>query len=269
MLAVCSTPEGYGFLYDFFCKKDDDSKKLIRAKSTDNPYLPQSYIDSLKEQYPPQLLQAYLAGEFCNLAQSSVFNEFSRARNATEEFAVEPGDRVVVGMDFNIGQCHFCAGVIRKEMGQDTLHFIASFVARDTYEIVQTLQTNFGNQILAGRVVVHPDAAGQAQQTASTKTDHQILREGGLQVVAQRANPNVQESIAHCNALLHHGRVKVNIDRCPQLVESLEKWAYDDNSRPQKGGESDFSHAGDAFRYACWSAMGGAKRSVGRGLRQY
>ena len=36
-IAVCSTPEGFGFLHDFFIENADDSKQLIRAKTTDNP----------------------------------------------------------------------------------------------------------------------------------------------------------------------------------------------------------------------------------------
>ncbi len=267
-IAVCSTPEGFGWLYNFFIKADDDSKRLIKAKTTDNPWLPPEYIASLREQYPPGLIEAYLNGEFCNLAQSSIFPEFDRKRNCSDVI-VEPSDTILVGIDFNINQCHFCAGVMRQELGQDVLHVVASFVERDTYAIVTRLQQVFGNQILANRVICFPDAAGQAQSTASTRTDHQILREGSLVVRPERRNPDVQESIAHVNALLHRGRLKVAVDRAPELTESLEQWSYDDNSRPCKGGENDYSHAGDSLRYLAWGAMGGAKRSMARGLRNY
>ena len=79
-IAVCSTPEGFGFLHDFFVEKMDDSKQLIRAKTTDNPYLPPEYIQSLRDQYPPALIESYLNGEFVNLAQSSIFMEYDRKR---------------------------------------------------------------------------------------------------------------------------------------------------------------------------------------------
>ena len=269
-IAVCSTPEGHRWMWQFFVKDDDDSKSLIRARTVDNPYLPDSYIESLRQQYPPQLLEAYLQGNFVNLAQSTIFNEFDRATHYTDVMQPESSETVVVGFDFNIGQCHGCAGVLRTEKGMSTLHILEGFVCRDTYEIVRTLQSRFGNQLLAGKVVIYPDAAGQAQSTSSTKTDHQILREGGLRVMAQRSNPNVQESIAHCNALLHNQRIRVNIDRCPDLVESLEMWSWDeDGNKPVKGGEHDMSHAGDAFRYLCWGAMNGGNRQMARGLRQY
>lgn len=267
-IAVCSTPEGFGWLYDFFVKTDDDSKRLIKAKTTDNPYLPDTYIQSLRDQYPPALIEAYLNGEFCNLAQSSIFNEFDRSRNSSTEI-VQQDDTVWIGADFNVGMCHFCCAVLREEMGNRVMHIVANYVVRDTHAMVSKIQQLFGNQILKGAVTIFPDPAGQAQSTSSTKTDHQILREGSIQVRAERKAPNVQESIAHCNVLFHQAKIKVVCQRCPELTESLEQWSYDERGKPMKGGNNDYSHSGDALRYLVWGLMNGAGRTMQRGIRTY
>ena len=267
-IAVCSTPEGFGWLYEFFVKNDDESKRLIKARTTDNPYLPDSYIESLRAQYPPALIEAYLNGEFCNLAQSSVFNEFDRARNSSTEI-VGPDDDVWIGADFNIGMCHFCCAVLRQEDGKQVMHVVANYVVRDTYAMVAKIQQLFGNQILRRGCTIFPDPAGQAQSTASTKTDHQILREGSIQVKAERKAPNVQESIAHCNVLFHQERIKVVPQRCPELMQSLEQWSYDERGKPMKGGNNDYSHSGDSLRYLVWGLMNGAGRTMQRGIRTY
>ena len=267
-IAVCSTPEGFGWLYEFFVQKDDDSKKLIRAKTTDNPYLPPEYIQSLRDQYPPALIEAYLNGEFCNLAQSTIFSDFDRNRNASTE-QVRPEDAVLVGLDFNIGLCHACVCVMRKEGIQDVLHVVDSFVTKNTYETAQHLQRFYGNQIVRRQLTCYPDASGGNQSTSSTKTDHQILKESGINVVSERRNPPVQETFAHCNVLFHRGLIRVNATKATHTTESLERWSYDEQSRPVKGGENDYSHGGDAFRYVVWGAMGGARRTMRRGMQVY
>ena len=176
---------------------------------------------------------------------------------------------MVAGLDFNIGICHGCIGVIRAEGQQRVLHVVRSFVTKNTHETVQFLQRNYGNQIVRKQMVCYPDAAGAAQSTSSTKTDHQILREGGITVQAERKNPAVSESFAHANALLHRGLVKVNDLQAKHTVDSLERWSYDEQGRPLKGGTNDYSHAGDAFRYLVWGALGGSRRTMARGIQIY
>ena len=45
-LDFVSTPEGFKFLYDFFVKKPHEKKKLIRAKTKNNPFISDSYIET-------------------------------------------------------------------------------------------------------------------------------------------------------------------------------------------------------------------------------
>ncbi len=61
---AATTPEGFGWAYETFEKNASDDTALIRAKTSDNPYLPEGFIDSLLENYPEQLIKAYLDGVF-------------------------------------------------------------------------------------------------------------------------------------------------------------------------------------------------------------
>ena len=92
-------------------------------------------------------------------------------------------------------------------------------------------------------------------RSSSTESDHDILRNAGIKVIAERRNPPVSETIAHANLHIHAGRVLVNPTNCPETVQSLENWGYDESLRPLKGGRNDLSHAGDAIRYLVWQAM--------------
>ena len=48
-----STPEGYGWMYNFFEEQKADNKRLYRGKSEDNPYLDPGFVEDLKTKYHP------------------------------------------------------------------------------------------------------------------------------------------------------------------------------------------------------------------------
>jgi hypothetical protein len=73
-----TTPEGHSWAFDTFEKNAKEDTRLIKAKTSDNPFLPEGFIDSLLENYPPQLIQAYLNGNFCNLTTGQVYDKFDR-----------------------------------------------------------------------------------------------------------------------------------------------------------------------------------------------
>jgi len=77
-VGVFTTPEGYKFTYKKWEKEDNEGYLLVRAATESNPYLPKSYIANLRASYPPQLIEAYLNGEFVNLTGGACYHCFSR-----------------------------------------------------------------------------------------------------------------------------------------------------------------------------------------------
>ena len=83
--AVATTPEGFRFAYQRWEKKRAAGYAIYRAPTYSNPYLPAGYIDSLRTTYPANLLEAYVEGRFVNLACGSVYPDFCRVKNHTDE----------------------------------------------------------------------------------------------------------------------------------------------------------------------------------------
>ncbi len=268
-IAVASTPEGFGFCYNFFVERDDDSKRLIKARTTDNIYLPESYIDGLRSQYPPNLLAAYLEGEFVNLASTTVFSEYDRMRHNTAVVKPEPDEAVYVGCDFNVNQCHQIYSVLRQERGMTVMHVFKQTVTKTTYELADLLQRLFPNQAVQRKIYVAPDAAGGAAHSSSTQTDHQILTAKHYRLICGRSNPGVFDSIAHTNSLFYQDRVRINFSTCPGLANACERWALDSKGQPIKGGSNDYSHEGDCLRYLTYWGQNGQHRTMAVGPRTY
>ena len=248
-LAVATTPEGYRWAYRTFIERAGEGKRLIKARTADNPYLPPDFIPSLKANYPPQLIAAYLNGEFTNLASCSVFPDYDRSLHSTSVIP-DGRDTIYIGIDLNVGNC-VTEHLVRRG---DELHFFGEAVYRDTQQIAEGLAELYPQHFAAGQLVLIPDAASKQRSTAASQaSDLTILKDAGHVVKVQQSNPLIQDRINTANVLISQNNLFVSND-CRHLRRSLEQLAYDDRGRPEKGaiGMEDLSHAADAATYATY-----------------
>lgn len=242
--AVGTTPEGFRFCYDRWVKRGGKKYAIYRAPTYSNPYLPESYIDGLRDSYPPQLLAAYLDGEFVNLASGGVYPDFDRELNRSRE-TIQPREVLHIGMDFNVLKMAAVVFVLRD--GKP--HAVDELVnVRDTPAMAELIKEKFKGHTIR----IYPDAAGQATSSKnSSESDHIILKKAGFQLVVNGSNPAVKDRINACNALILNGdgvrSLAINVDMCPNLTEALEQQAYDKHGAPDKSTGHD--HVADAYGY--------------------
>lgn len=250
---VTTTPEGFKFAYNQFVKQLRDKPSLrslyglIHASTYDNEAnLPDDYIDSLRASYPPQLIDAYLNGQFVNLASGSVYSSFDRRLNHTG--AVESANEPLhVGMDFNVLNMTATINVIRDDLPISVGELTK---VRDTPAMTRLLKERFKDR--GHDITVYPDASGQNTSSKdASESDLSILRQAGFTVRVNSRNPAVRDRVNAVNAMILNDRGerrwKVNTDRCPTLTEALEQQAYDKNGEPDKTAGHD--HAVDAQGY--------------------
>lgn len=243
-VGVATTPEGFRFVYDRWQRNPADGYRIIRASTMSNAAnLPVGYIESLRSSYPSNLLAAYLDGEFVNLVAGSVYPEFDRKANATAE-TVQPGEALHIGMDFNVGRMSAVIHVLRGDLP----HAVAERTrVLDTPAMVALIKRDYPSH----PIMVYPDASGASRKSNNaSESDLAILRAAGFSVRVNAANPRVKDRVLAVNAMIHKDgsrRYRVNPDTCPELVESLEKQAYDKHGEPDKAGGLD--HVVDAAGY--------------------
>ena len=242
--SVATTPEGFRFAYERWEKKRAPEYALFRAPTYSNPYLPESYIDSLRATYPAQLLEAYLEGRFVNLASGSVYPQFDRIKNHADEVC-QPGEELHVGVDFNVYNCTAIVCVIREGRPYAVAELTGM---QDTPAIVEKLTQRFRGH----RIVIYPDASGRSHKTVNASlSDLQILKDGGFVIMAKDANPFVRDRVVSLQTALCNGTgerlFKINTNTCPTLTECLEQQVFDKNGDPDKLGGKD--HAPDALGY--------------------
>ncbi len=263
---VATTPEGHGWAWDTFEKNPAPDKHLIRARTQDNPYLPDGFIESLMANYPEQLIKAYLDGQFVNLNTGAVYDRFSRAKHVTadpyDSAQVEP---IRIGIDFNIGNM---SAVMAVRRGSGLLVIDEIGGAHDTDALAKQIKERFSTH----PIYIYPDASGGNRSTNATQTDINILEGYGFKNQSPRSNPPVRDRVAALQALFENGKGESRIqicETCPKLIESLELQSYTDKGDPDK--DAGFDHMNDALGYLVWREFNPLHATAGRstGIRLY
>jgi PBSX family phage terminase large subunit len=222
-----STPDHgiNGFTFERWAKPESNDWHLIKASTYDNPFLPADYAESLLAQYDPTMVDAYLRGEFVSFNRDKVYHAYDRQKHDTNR-RIQTGERLHVGIDFNIGGC--CATV--WVMDERDPVAVDEFVSKDTRDFCTKLASRYPGHL----ITVYPDASGKAQRTNAAQSDLQIIEQAGYRVDAPKANPAIRDRVNTVNGLLAHNKIRINAAKCPELADALETQGYDQTGAPEK-----------------------------------
>lgn len=244
---VTTTPEGFRQTHKLFVADLQEKPELrerygiIQASTYDNEAnLPDDYIPGLFEAYTAELVEAYINGQFTNLSSGTVYRNFSRKRNNSNE-TIRDKEPLLVGMDFNVTKMAATIYVQRPNGWHAVAELKDIF---DTPEMIKTLKEKFPGH----RIIVYPDASGSSRKSVNaSKSDIQLLEEARFVVRVNQSNPPVKDRINATNKRFELQRLWVNVRACPTVAKCLEGQVYDDNGEPDK--KSGFDHQNDATSY--------------------
>lgn len=227
-IGVTTTPEGFRFVYDTFKRAPKPDYSMVQASTYENErFLPPDYIQSLRDTYPAELIEAYLMGEFVNLTSGTVYRNYDRTQNRSDQ-SVQGNEPLYIGQDFNVGQM-FSAIHVKREGRMEAVAELGGIL--DTPALIDTLKAKYsGNAIY-----IYPDASGGSRKTVNaSESDISLLKKAGFRVRAKPTNPPVKNRILAMNTAFAKDRIRVNDKACPTLAGALEQQAYDKNGEPDK-----------------------------------
>jgi hypothetical protein len=260
--AAASTPEGFRWMWNTFGSDDAQQRtdrKLIKMRTADNPHLPPDFIERLQANYDPQLLRAYLDGEFVNLTTGQVYDRFDRSKHITTNPPDTSREPLRVGVDFNVGNM---SAVIAIRQGSTLLVIDEISGAHDTDALAQKIQRRYPQR----QVYIYPDASGGNRSTNASQTDIQILESYGFSNQSTRSNPPVRDRVAAVQALLENGKGQVRLTiaaGCRKVIECLELQSYNEKGDPDK--DAGYDHMNDALGYVIWREFNPLHAGAGRG----
>jgi hypothetical protein len=262
---AASTPEGFRWMWNTFGSDDAQKRtdrRLIKMRTADNPHLPPDFIERLQANYDPNLLKAYLDGDFVSLTTGQVYDRFDRIKHVREDFSrIEDDETILVGIDFNITNTNAALAVRR---GRELFFFDEIAGAHDTDAIGQELRRRYPH----ARILGYPDASGANRSTNSSRSDVAILASYDISNMAPKANPPIRDRVAAVQAALENGKGETRLwvhPRCRKLIECLELQSYSERGEPDK--EAGYDHMNDAAGYLVHRVFEVGRATAGRAVR--
>ena len=262
---AASTPEGFRWMWNTFGSDEAQKRtdrRLIKMRTADNPHLPPDFIERLQANYDPNLLKAYLDGDFVSLTTGQVYDRFDRIKHVCEDIApIEDEETILVGIDFNVGNTNAALAVRR---GRELFFFDEIAGAHDTDAIGQELRRRYPH----ARILGYPDASGANRSTNSSRSDVAILASYDISNMSPKANPPIRDRVAAVQAALENGKGETRLwvhPRCRKLIECLELQSYSEKGEPDK--EAGYDHMNDAAGYLVHRVFEVGRATAGKAVR--
>lgn len=253
MVSAYTTPESFKFTYKRWKKEPGVGYKYVRAPTSSNWTLDESFIANLMDSYTPEQCKAYLQGIWTNIFTGTVYSYYDRDVHNTTRI-VKPKEPLIIGCDFNYGGT--CGSVYVEDTGRilitgkrepSKMIMVNELVAYDTPELIKSIQDNYAGH----QIDMYPDATGNKGSTNASVSDIAMLRAAKFGIHARGVNPRIPDRINAVQRMLYAERFKINVDMCPQSAAAMEEHAFSEiTGLPEKfAGAATIDDRNDAMGY--------------------
>jgi hypothetical protein len=256
-LGTCNPNHGWvkTSFYDRW-EKDElpPSWAYIPAKITDNPHVPEQYLQSLKENMPADEYRMFVDGDWNVFKVENPFlYAFNPVKHLCKEAVYDPKKQLYMSIDFNLNPfgCIFFHLWSDKE-GQH-VHVFDEFTIMhgNIGEMVDRIKAKYGantrTMIMTGDAMGN---RGDISQRDNASLYMQLQRGLGLSSAQIKVpgNPTHENSRADCNFFLHNfNDFKVNPETCPNLTRDMRVVQCDAFGAIIKRNRKDLTQLADHF----------------------
>ena len=223
--------------YKHFIATNNPNIHVYYSKTTDNKFLPDSYVTELQENLDPKMARRMIHGEWLSIQGDVVYYNYERERNfKDEDYTIKHGFPIYISFDFNIGEGKPFSVVLYQYI-HGVFHCFDEVVIQGS-RTEDALEDMASRGLLDHRCqyIVHGDATGKNRTTSSTRSDYDIIdkfmsnynNKQGRALNYKRevpaANPAVRKRHNLVNAQMQNavGQVKLYVYKnCKTLDEGL------------------------------------------------
>jgi len=264
-LIFCTCNPTNGWVKDKFYDKWIDNKlpekwAYIPSLITDNTYLPQEYIDSLKQNMTPHDYRRFVEGDWTLYKIDNAFAlQFNEDLHVSEEAQFNPAQRLIISMDFNINPF----AVSFYNYYEDKVHLFdeAEIESGSIPKMIDLIKSRYANQLPT--CIITGDAMGkkgELSQRDNASLYLQIIRGLGIREsqLMVSGNPRHENSRADCNYFLFNFKNFKIHPRCKKNIFDLKYVEVDAQSKIIKSNRKDVNQRADhldTFRYFVHNIM--------------
>ena len=159
-----------GWIYKRFVENPKENYRLIIAPTSQNIYLPDHFVESLKEEYDEEYYRINVLGEFGNYSSGLVVKNFTKENE--KELTYNKDLPLYISCDFNVDP--MCWIIAHKD--EENVYFFDELVIENTSTqatIEEFIRRYPKHQ---NKIVVCGDASGDWRNTQSEFTNYMIIR---------------------------------------------------------------------------------------------
>lgn len=259
-ILYCTNPDSPShFAYDYFSLGNEAKRNHMRhvyySKTTDNPFLPDWYIEQLKENLDEKLAQRMIYGKWIEISKEVIYHAYSSDINfKDEEYLINPYLPIIIGFDFNIGAGKpMSACLCQYDERTDTFHFFDESIVEGADTLGQ-MEEMAQKGLLSHdqEYIICGDATGKARSSKSLRSDYDIIthflnhyhkgQKIDYRLEVPQANPPIKERHNKVNAYCRNANGKSRLyvyrnckvlDKGFRLAALKEGGSYiEDDSKP-------------------------------------
>jgi hypothetical protein len=197
------------WLYKYFITSQPHvTRHVYYSVTTQNPFLPKSYIDQLKTDLDPKMARRMIYGEWIDITGEIIYYCYDRDYNfINESYEIKANEPIYLAFDFNIaeGKPLSCALL---QFTWPLCHIFTESIIHGarTAEIIEDLDDR-GYLKTHYQYFVSGDAAGAHRDTRSKQSDYSIIRAElerrniNAEFRVPKSNPPIRTRHNHVNAM--------------------------------------------------------------------
>lgn len=254
--------------YKYFIEKADEieTRHVYYSLTEQNPFLPRTYIENLKETLSPKEADRMLRGKWVSIHTDVVFYNYDKQRNyVNAEYKWNPRLRFDVFFDFNIGYGKPMSCAVGQVDEYGTFHIAKDFVI-DGARTEDVCEEIFNSGIMYGfnTINVFGDCNGRNRDTRNTLDDYAIIKRyferksKRVVINVPKSNPDLRASENLTNAMCFNeqGHVRLKIYKDAYTAhEGLNFTKYKKGAKLIQDDSDRFQHVSTAIRYWIWEVV--------------
>lgn len=223
-----------GWIYEHFINKPKPNYRIVIAPTTQNTFLPEGFIDSLRSAYDPEYYRINVLGEFGDYSRGLVTRNFSdenvKSINYIDELPL------YLTCDFNVDpMCWIVAHRTDKKV-----FFIDEIIVEntDTRSAVDEFYSRYPGH--KGEIVINGDASGNNRSSNSEFTNYALMKNRLVELGYRKIrfdikhfNPPIKNRIAAWNSRIRNAKNEVGVyvdPKCKWLLYNIGSLKYKEGS---------------------------------------
>lgn len=237
-----------------------DSWEYIPSLITDNPYLPQGYLDNLRVNMTPQDYRKFVEGDWTVYKVNNAFaTQFDENRHVSIMADFDPKKQLIISIDFNLNPF---AVTFYHHSSEGTWLVDEAQIENGNVPLMVDLnkgryKAQLPNAILTGDAMGN---RGDISQRDNATLYLQLLRGLGMRESQLKVanNPTHENSRADVNYLLYHKKDFFINPKCKNSIYDLKYVECDEHGKIKKANRKELNQRGDfldCFRYFVHNIM--------------